>query len=157
MSLVDITFAPPDPKIAAILEAIAAARGVPTATPLSPQRLSRGVYQITHWNFEEFLPQRLSYEAMYCTVKAPPPHFEFDAYGVCDSPEQFMASVGKALEADKRQFVASLVRISADAEGGWRWKKWGPYVGDGKPTTEYIADEPILRTVYTYHFYEVHL
>ena len=39
--------------------------------------------------------------------------------------------------------------------GGWRWRKWGPYIGVKTPTTEYLDDEPEIDSVLVYHLYEV--
>lgn len=81
-----------------------------------------------------------------------------NCYGVCDSPQQFIDKFGKRLEADPRQFVICFTRVrKADQyeHGGWRWHKWGPYVGKGRPTTEYLYDEPKFEEVYCYHIYHV--
>jgi hypothetical protein len=39
--------------------------------------------------------------------------------------------------------------------GGWRWHKWGPYIGTQEPKCEYIHDEPEIEEVFTYHVYEL--
>jgi hypothetical protein len=39
--------------------------------------------------------------------------------------------------------------------GGWRWHKWGKYIGDQNPMCEYIADEPEIDFVYVYNLYKV--
>jgi hypothetical protein len=45
---------------------------------------------------------------------------------------------------------------NAGRGGGWRWHKWGPYIGKGEPTTEYLDDEDgFADGVYVYHFYVV--
>ena len=69
-----------------------------------------------------------------------------EPYGVCDTPEQFLARYGPALRADERTFVVAFTHVAKDPEnkgigGGWRWHKWGPYVGTGQPTMEYLDDE----------------
>lgn len=40
-------------------------------------------------------------------------------------------------------------------EGGWRWHKWGPYIGVQNPQCEYLYDEKNIDVVYTYHIYEI--
>jgi hypothetical protein len=50
-------------------------------------------------------------------------------------------------------YTVLLVRISKSdepAEGGWRWHKWGPYIGDKKPTREYLVNEPEIDAVYVF-------
>ena len=48
------------------------------------------------------------------------------------------------IEADPNLYVLSLTTIlKADQEpaGGWRWHKWGDYLGDKDPQHEYLYDE----------------
>jgi hypothetical protein len=80
---------------------------------------------------------------------------EFNCYGVCDSPTQFLDMYGEMLKKDSRNCVVSFVCIKKEdqEEMGWRWHKWGPYIGLQKPTTEYLRDEPLIKEVYTYHVY----
>jgi len=40
-------------------------------------------------------------------------------------------------------------------DGGWRWHKWGEYIGTQNPQMEYIHDEPEIEKVYVYHIYEL--
>ena len=80
----------------------------------------------------------------------------YNAYGVCDSPQQFIERVGALLHASPNQYVAFLTRVEkADQspKGGWRWHKWGPYIGDHKPRHEYLYDEKGIDEVYVYHFW----
>jgi hypothetical protein len=85
---------------------------------------------------------------------------EWGSYGVCDSPEQLLAHpLGKWVQASDRKFCIALAHISkADQspEGGWRWHKWGEYIGEGTPTTEYLYDEEQFEDgVWVYHIYEL--
>ena len=78
------------------------------------------------------------------------------AYGVCDSLENLL-DVYPELKNSDRQFVVSMTKIDQDEqdeEGGWRWHKWGDYIGTQEPTTEYIYDEPLIKRVYCFHIYE---
>lgn len=72
------------------------------------------------------------------------------SYGVCDSPEQFLSKFGGILDSAVRRFVVSLTpvwRANQPCEGGWRWHKWGPYVGDHDPQHEYLYDDEGSRWV----------
>lgn len=54
------------------------------------------------------------------------------SYGVADSPEQLLAKY-PGLATDPRRFAVTFrVQRKADqpAVGGWRWHKWGDYVGE---------------------------
>ena len=82
-------------------------------------------------------------------------------YGVCDTVEQFLALAKDRLEADARTFVVTFTRIPKEPEnkgegGGWRWHKWGPYIGVGEITEEYLDDEEGFPDgVLIYHVFQV--
>ena len=81
---------------------------------------------------------------------------ELNEYGVCDSPEQLLSYYD--FEADPRRLVISFARLekaNEPPEGGWRWHKWGPYIGTQDPQCEHLADEPEIEVVYTYHVYQL--
>jgi hypothetical protein len=77
-------------------------------------------------------------------------------YGVCDGIENLLEFIPE-LTSTEREFVVLLHKIAKKNqpnEGGWRWHKWGDYIGTQTPTTEYIYDEPEIEVVYCYHIYE---
>lgn len=79
-----------------------------------------------------------------------------DSYGVCDDLANLL-SVYPELKNSNRQFVVSMTKIDRneqDEKGGWRWHKWGDYIGVQEPTCEYIYDEPGIERVYCFHIYE---
>ena len=83
---------------------------------------------------------------------------EIFTYGVCDSPGQFMERHHAALVESPRLFVVTFTEIrkaDQEAEGGWRWCKWGDYIGALKPTTEYLYDEPYITAVWCYSVHEL--
>lgn len=78
-------------------------------------------------------------------------------YGVCDSPEQVTDRWPRII-VDRRPFVIAFtpfLRADQPEQGGWRWHKWGEYIGTQEPTHEYLYDEPHIDKVYTFHIYEV--
>lgn len=112
------------------------------------RRIDLGLYEIGHWSFEMYLSGKWD---QY------PDLGQFGAYGVCDSPKQFLEVLGLTLQDPNRLFVVSFVRLSRETqppEGGWRWHKWGEYIGKQDPQCEYLHDEPVITEVYTYHVYE---
>ncbi len=79
-------------------------------------------------------------------------------YGVCDSAEQVFERY-KFLDDDpnNKYFIAlNPVRKSEQPEtGGWRWHKWGSYIGNQKlGDCEYLYDEPDIELIYTYSVYK---
>ncbi|MFW5962129.1 MAG: hypothetical protein ACOCQR_00760 [bacterium] len=78
-------------------------------------------------------------------------------YGVCDNYEQVLERYPE-LEFSDRNFVVTLCPIRKSEqlkEGGWRWHKWGHYIGEYKPQCEYLYDEPEIDEVLVFHIYEV--
>jgi hypothetical protein len=47
-----------------------------------------------------------------------------------------------------------VIKANQSHEGGWRWHKWGEYIGKYEPQYEYLYDEPEIEKVYVYHIYE---
>lgn len=83
-----------------------------------------------------------------------------NAYGVADNLEQVKVYLKEFIDDPGRKFVIEYSIITKDPTnfgqgGGWRWHKWGPYIGVQKPTTEYLDDEPEIDQVYIFHIYEV--
>jgi hypothetical protein len=111
----------------------------------SNTRLQQGVYQISHFGSSHFLRHYEHY-----------PELTIEPYGVCDTVEQILAACPELQDADRR-FVLTVTPVRKShqpSEGGWRWHKWGPYIGTRKPTTEYLYDEPEIDEVLVYHIYE---
>ena len=77
-------------------------------------------------------------------------------YGVCDDVAQLLSLYD--FEADPRKMVilfTEMRREDQSREGGWRWHKWGPYVGLKNPQYEYLHDEHDIESVMVFHIYEV--
>ena len=77
-----------------------------------------------------------------------------DNYGVCDNYQQVLNHYPE-LNDPNRKFILSLCKISKKEDDGWRWHKWGKYIGIQKSQCEYIGDEPEIEEVYVYHIYEM--
>jgi len=80
-----------------------------------------------------------------------------DNYGVCDNIDQILNKYPELQNSD-RKFIVSLVSMLKSEQsksGGWRWHKWGEYIGEQNPTHEYLYDEPEIEEVFVYHIYEL--
>lgn len=78
-------------------------------------------------------------------------------YGVCDNWEQITERWPEILTSERR-FVIGMTEIRrADQpeRGGWRWHKWGEYVGTHEPQHEYLADEEGIESVWVFQIIEV--
>lgn len=70
---------------------------------------------------------------------------------VADSPEAFIEKYHDILDQDERIFAvffSPIVREEQDPSGGWRWHKWGEYLGEHEPQHEYLYDEEGIDRVY---------
>jgi len=147
----------------------------------SIQKIDTGLYEIDHFNMDMMLSKKYrnlqkgdNWEGFYnlnslirgiedseITLESTVIFIEdsigyISSYGVCDSPEQFMESLGKLLSDSKEKFCVSFTCIKKEDQpdwGGWRWHKWGPYIGKGSPQHEYLYHEKLFDKVYCYHIY----
>jgi hypothetical protein len=80
------------------------------------------------------------------------------SYGVCDSIEQVKEAYAKWFNDEKLRFCVSFTSVKKSeqpADGGWRWHKWGEYIGDKDPQHEYLYDEEGIEEVFVYHIYKI--
>ena len=80
--------------------------------------------------------------------------FRLQTYGVADNIEQIKKLYEKVLDKSK-EYVCLATPIQKGENGGWRWHKWGPYIGSQKPTMEYLDEEKLIDLVFVYHIHEV--
>lgn len=145
--LVDVNFMRPDPTMAMILGVIGSSNG-----PLIPERIGEGMYQCGHWSIDQLgVPLKDRYG------DASSLGYDVETYGVCDYPEQVIEKFPVVKDHPSKFFISfvRLRRADQDPEGGWRWHKWGAYIGDQRPQREYLYDEPEIEEVYTFHIYEL--
>ena len=149
--LTRVTFTRPDP----ILEMIAKINNrSANATEIIP-----GIYEIGHWNPEMIVQEKIIDADIVSDLDTADEWGDrFESYGVCDNYKQILRKFSQLKDPNK-QFVIFLVRIvkkDQDSTGGWRWHKWGSYIGDKTPQCEYIFNEgPDIEEVFTFHIYEV--
>lgn len=67
-------------------------------------------------------------------------------YGVADNLQQIKEYFSKQIHDPENRYWISIHYISQNKEragkgGGWRWHKWGPYIGNLEPKCEYLDDE----------------
>lgn len=126
-----------------------------------------GIYQcnmganFSHEEFEEFkddnnIPFKQSYELFA-------PHYEKSQYGVADNVEQLKEYFKEEIEDQNRKYFIALTPVFQEPEnkgrgGGWRWYKWGPYIGTLPRECEYLDDEdfgPDFEYIICFHIYEI--
>lgn len=110
------------------------------------RRIECGCYLIGHFGGSHFMRGYDQYPELESV----------ESFGVCDSWEQLKEKC-KELHDPDRRFVVTLTEIRREDEpdeGGWRWHKWGPYIGNHKIECEYLKDEVGIESVCVYHIYE---
>ena len=73
-------------------------------------------------------------------------------YGVADNVEQIKNHYLPLLDNSKNYCIGiSIVKKSEqESWGGWRWHKWGEYIGEQNPQCEYLYNEPEIEEVMVY-------
>ena len=92
-------------------------------------------------------------------------HVYWYNYGVADNASQVLDYYDSLLEKEEckeymkeRKFVILLTPIFKEdqpEDGGWRWHKWGQYIGKFESKHEYIYDEVGIDFVYVFTILEV--
>lgn len=126
---------------------------------LAPQKLTSGVYELDHFNGETELDRQkgwgADYDHSYPRLTRSDGNW-FGSYGVCDDFRQVLDQCSM-LATSEREFVVFVTEVRREdqsEDGGWRWHKWGSYIGTREPTCEYLYDEPEIDAVYVYHITE---
>lgn len=107
--------------------------------------VEKGIYMSEHFSFpkEMFIETKtMSFDDEYRLFA---PNYEKVQYGVADSIEQIKEYFKDEIES-ARPYIISVAAVYQDKEnagkgGGWRWHKWGEYIGKLNPQCEYLDDE----------------
>lgn len=97
-------------------------------------------YNFPENEFEEF--KNLSYEDRYEIF----PNYSKVTYGVADNIKQIKEYYKEEISDNDNKYVIALTPVWQDREkkgtfGGWRWHKWGEYIGVLDSKCEYLDDE----------------
>ncbi len=112
--------------------------------------IETGIYQcnfqfnFSEEEFEEF-KKPLSWEDRYKIFKSSLIETK-STYGVADNIEQIKEYYKEEIKDKENKFVIAVTPVYQNKEnagkcGGWRWHKWGPYIGKLNPQYEYLDDE----------------
>ncbi len=116
------------------------------------QETETGIYVCPHFNFHNEISNK---KEEYFTFG----DYEMGAYGVCDTIEQVKEQYSKWLNDPEKDFCISFTKVEKSEQsswGGWRWHKWGEYIGVKTPQCEYLYDEgEDIQEVYCYHIFQL--
>lgn len=115
-----------------------------------------GVYWCNQLNvYEDFFNEKIV--SLEWTVDRP-----IIGYGVADNASQVIKhfkKLEKKYKVDLGDCVIALRPIAKEwqpKDDGWRWHKWGKYIGVKKPQCEYIYDEDdSIKFVWCYELFQV--
>jgi hypothetical protein len=85
------------------------------------------------------------------------PPLPISHHGVCDDLGQLLKACPLLEKSKDREFLISCYPIFKSEEperDGWRWEKWGPYIGTKTPKADYLYDEPEIDMVVVYYIHE---
>ena len=127
-------------------------------TPQSERMLKDGVYIALNFDALEFeeLGGRLTFEQEYKLY----PDYSKAQYGVADNIEQIEAYYKEEIESSDKYFIYVCPihqdKSNAGKGGGWRWHKWGEYIGTLNPQCEYLDDESfIVDHILVFHIVKI--
>lgn len=115
------------------------------------QRLAPGVYKSSSFS-HDYIHGIRDFDNHYPTLT----HVEggrFGSFGVCDNWQQVVGQCKELRASDPQGYVLTITpvtRAEQESRGGWRWHKWGSYIGDQEPCHEYLYDDKHIDLVYTY-------
>lgn len=114
------------------------------------EHYATGVYRHDGYkfNFDNFIEERCMESINDRWVK----------YGVCDDYSQVCENYGALLSDPNKHYVIGLSTVerkNQPSDGGWRWHKWGEYIGNQEPRHEYLYDDTHIDKVYCFHIYEI--
>jgi hypothetical protein len=122
-----------------------------------------GIYQSSFpFNFpeDEFEElKNLSYDDRYKIFE----NYDKITYGVADTIEQIKEYYKEEVESKNDKYCLALTPVWQEKEnkgkgGGWRWHKWGEYIGKLNPQCEYLDDEEFgddFQYVITFTLYKI--
>lgn len=83
-------------------------------------------------------------------------------YGVADNLDQIHEYITKTVKSIQKDYnspsdevfilvtVTPIFKNDQPSTHGWRWHKWGEYIGIREPKCEYLYDEPEIDTVFVF-------
>jgi len=77
-------------------------------------------------------------------------------HGVADDVAQVIAHVDAEALGFPCCLVLTPVARRFEKPDGWRWRKFGPYIGTRTPRAEYLADEPEIEEIVVFALVPLH-
>lgn len=78
-------------------------------------------------------------------------------YGVCDNYEQILENIPQLVSDPDRKFfiiLKEMLKSEQPKYGGWRWCKWGSYIGTQNSVADYLFDEPEVEKIICFQIHQ---
>lgn len=120
---------------------------------------TRGIY-ISGLNSHYDIETLTNYKEIGIDFKSP---LYWHNYGVCDNASQVIEKYNEFVKSgfiDEQNdkcivLMTPMCRRYQESDGGWRWHKWGEYIGVQNPQHEYLFDEENIDIVFVFEFYKL--
>lgn len=120
-----------------------------------PKEIEQGIFESPSFSMGNFIANN---KENYFDFDSPE-HEYLGAYGVCDNINQVKEKYENWFSRPDLKFCVSFTSVKKaeqESEGGWRWHKWGEYIGTKNPQHEYLYDEgEDINEVFVYHIYQL--
>lgn len=115
-----------------------------------------GVY-VCGVNDNHSLERLTNYKGVRYKIESP---IYFRDYGVADNASQIIDYYGELCKnypdyMEQKMFVILMSPIIKEIDTGWRWHKWGGYIGKFPKQCEYLYNERGIDMVYAFRICEV--
>lgn len=112
---------------------------------VTPKQVTTGVYSDAGFNTRRLSSQidERDYDSCF--------------YGVADNYAQIIEKFPE-ITAEGTKYVITYQRLNKDEQspdGGWRWTKWGEYIGDQDPQHDYLYWEPEIESIIVFNVFKV--
>lgn len=92
------------------------------------------------------------------------PNYDKSTYGVADNLEQVKEYFSYQIADTENKYIISLTPVFQHKENrnkcdGWRWSRWGPYIGKLERQFEYLDDEDFgddFKSVLFFELYKIY-
>lgn len=122
-------------------------------------RVGKGFYLSDDFSSPQwFLRQYYGYkvEDSFGKMESALKRYDLRSFGVADSIEQ-VKSYYEPLEASNTQFIVILTPVYRENDGGFRFHKWGRYIGKHEICHEYLRDQKDIDVLYTFRILKVNV
>ncbi|MDE1407026.1 hypothetical protein [Bacillus licheniformis] len=125
-------------------------------------RLTKGVYQLRGWdqfNFDNCLRDKgidFYDDPEYFRIKDADGIYR-PTFGVCDHFQQVL-DLHPVITHSPDRYVIGVTKVrkkNQPRKYGWRWHKWGEYIGNHTPDHEYLYDEKEIEEIFVYQIIRI--